>query len=112
NRELIGLGAANIASAISGGYPVTGGFARSVVNFSAGANTPLAGIISALLMAVVIAFFTELFYYLPQAVLAATIISAVTALVDWHSLKAAWQYDRADAFSLLTTMLGVILLGV
>lgn len=112
NRELIGLGAANIASAISGGYPVTGGFARSVVNFSAGANTPLAGIISALLMAVVIAFFTELFYYLPQAVLAATIISAVTALVDWHGLKAAWQYDRADAFSLLTTMLGVVLLGV
>ncbi len=112
NRELIGLGAANIASAFSGGYPVTGGFARSVVNFSAGANTPLAGIISALLMAVVIAFFTKLFYFLPQAVLAATIISAVTALIDWHSLKTAWQYDRADAFSLLTTLLGVVLLGV
>lgn len=112
NRELIGLGAANLASAISGGYPVTGGFARSVVNFSAGANTPLAGIISALLMAIVIAFFTPLFYYLPQAVLAATIISAVTALIDWRSLKNTWQYDRADAFSLLTTMLGVVLLGV
>ncbi|GAA4414296.1 sodium-independent anion transporter [Advenella faeciporci] len=112
NRELIGLGAANIASAISGGYPVTGGFARSVVNFSAGANTPLAGVISALLMTVVIAYFTHLFYYLPQAVLAATIISAVTALIDWRSLKTAWQYDRADAFSLLTTMLGVVFMGV
>ncbi|MBC7204013.1 MAG: sulfate permease [Pusillimonas sp.] len=112
NRELLGLGAANIASAFSGGYPVTGGFARSVVNFAAGANTPLAGIILAVLMAVVIASLTGVFYHLPQAVLSATIIVAVTALVDFATLKAAWRYDRADALSLVATMLGVLLLGV
>ncbi|HBT34004.1 MAG TPA: sodium-independent anion transporter [Pusillimonas sp.] len=112
NRELLGLGAANMASALSGGYPVTGGFSRSVVNFAAGANTPLAGMISAVLMAVVIASLTGLFYYLPQAVLSATIIVAVTALVDFATLKAVWQYDRADAFSLVTTLAGVLLLGV
>ncbi len=112
NRELLGLGAANMASAFSGGYPVTGGFARSVVNFAAGANTPLAGIISAVLMAIVIASLTGLFYHLPQAVLSATIIVAVTALVDFTTLKATWKYDRADAVSLVATLLGVLLLGV
>jgi SulP family sulfate permease len=108
NRELLGLGAANVASALSGGYPVTGGFARSVVNFAAGAHTPLAGVISAALMALVIAALTGLFYYLPHAVLAATIIVAVTSLIDLHTLKEAWHYDRADALSLLATALGVV----
>ena len=112
NRELLGLGAANVASALSGGYPVTGGFARSVVNFAAGAHTPLAGVISAGLMALVIAALTGLFYYLPHAVLAATIIVAVTSLIDLKTLKEAWHYDRADALSLLATAVGVVALGV
>ena len=112
NRELLGLGAANVASALSGGYPVTGGFARSVVNFAAGAHTPLAGVISAGLMALVIAALTGLFYYLPHAVLAATIIVAVTSLIDVKTLKEAWRYDRADALSLMATAMGVVALGV
>ncbi len=112
NRELLGLGAANIASAFSGGFPVTGGFARSVVNFAAGANTPLAGVISALLMAAVIAALTDWFYYLPHAVLAATIIVAVTSLIDLETLREAWHYDKADAVSLLATAAGVVLFGV
>ena len=112
DRELLGLGVANVASALSGGYPVTGGFARSVVNFAAGAQTPLAGVISAALMAVVIASLTGLFHYLPQAVLAATIIIAVTSLIDTATLKETWHYDRADALSLIATAVGVIALGV
>ena len=112
NRELLGLGAANVASALSGGYPVTGGFARSVVNFAAGARTPLAGVFSAGLMALVIAALTGLFHYLPHAVLAATIIVAVTSLVDIRTLREAWHYDRADALSLVATALGVVALGV
>ena len=112
NSELVGIGAANIASAFSGGFPVTGGFARSVVNFSAGAQTPAAGIVSAVLMAIVIAGLTEWFYYLPQAVLSATIIVAVIGLIDTHTLKEAWHYDKADAIALLLTFAGVILFGV
>jgi SulP family sulfate permease len=112
NRELLGLGGANVASALSGGFPVTGGFARSVVNFAAGAQTPLAGVISAALMALVIAFMTGLFHYLPHAVLAATIIVAVTSLIDLHTLREAWHYDRADALSLLATAGGVVAFGV
>jgi SulP family sulfate permease len=112
NRELLGLGAANMASAFSGGYPVTGGFARSVVNFAAGAQTPLAGVISAVLMAVVIAALTGWFFYLPHAVLAATIIIAVTSLIDLDTLRHAWHYDRADALALLATAAGVVVFGV
>lgn len=112
DRELLGIGAANIASAFSGGYTVTGGFARSVVNFSAGANTPAAGIVSAALMAMVIAGMTGLFHYLPHAVLAATIIIAVIGLIDVATLREAWHYDKADALSLLLTFGGVLLLGV
>lgn len=112
DRELLGLGAANLASALSGGYPVTGGFARSVVNFSAGANTPLAGVMSAILMAMVIASMTGLFYHLPHAVLSATIIVAVTALIDIKTIKETWHYDRADFLSLVATLVGVVILGV
>ncbi|PJI97557.1 SulP family sulfate permease [Acidovorax sp. 69] len=112
NRELLGLGAANVASALSGGFPVTGGFARSVVNFAAGANTPLAGVISAVLMGVVIAALTSLFHYLPHAVLAATIIVAVVSLIDVQTLREAWRYDKADAMSLLATAGGVVGWGV
>lgn len=112
NQELLGIGAANLASAFSGGYPVTGGFARSVVNFVAGAQTPGAGVISAALMGVVIAGLTGSFHYLPQTVLAATIIVAVTSLIDIDTLVDAWRYDKADALSLLLTFGGVILLGV
>lgn len=112
DRELLGLGAANLASAFSGGFPVTGGFARSVVNFAAGANTPMAGVFSALLMALVIAAWTGLFFYLPQAVLAATIIVAVSGLIDVQTLRQCWRYDRADALALLATAAGVIVFGV
>ncbi len=112
DRELLGIGAANIASALSGGYPVTGGFARSVVNFSAGANTPASGVVSAALMAIVIFGMTGWFHYLPHTVLAATIIVAVIALIDVVTLKEAWHYDKADAVSLLLTFAGVLVLGV
>lgn len=112
DAELRGLGAANLASAFSGGFPVTGGFARSVVNFAAGARTPLAGVVAAALMGVVLLGLTGLFERLPLAVLAATIIVAVVGLIDLGTLRHAWHYDRADALAWLVTALGVLGLGV
>lgn len=112
DRELWGLGAANVAAALSGAYPVHGGLSRSVINFAAGAQTPLASLITATAMAVIIYCFTGLFYYLPLTVLAASIVVAVSSLVDVATLKASWAYDRADALSLLATAVGVIVLGV
>ncbi len=112
DAELRGLGVANLASAVSGGFPVTGGFARSVVNFAAGARTPLSGVISAALMALVLLGMTGLFGRLPLAVLAATIIVAVVGLVDLATARHAWRFDRADAIAWAVTAAGVLGLGV
>ncbi|MCF7202813.1 SulP family inorganic anion transporter [Pseudomonas oligotrophica] len=112
NQELVALGSANIAAAFSGGFPVTGGFARSVVNFDAGAQTPLAGALTAIGIAVAVLFFTPLFRNLPHAVLAATIIVAVLSLVDLGALRRTWRYSRQDASAMIATMLGVLTIGV
>lgn len=112
NQELIALGAANFGATFTGGYPVTGGFSRSVVNFAAGANTGLASIITALLIALTVIFLTPLFYYLPQAVLAAIIMVAVGGLIDVATFRHVWQYNKADAISMMVTFVAVLAVGV
>ncbi|KFI08538.1 SulP family inorganic anion transporter [Massilia sp. BSC265] len=112
NRELAGLGAANIGSALSGGFPVTGSISRSAVNFAAGANSQLASIITAALLALALVAPTGWLALLPLPVLAATIIVAVLGMLDLSTLSTAWRYDRADAAALLATGAGVLVLGV
>lgn len=112
DQELIGLGASNIAAGITGGYPVTGGFARSVVNFDAGAETPAAGAYTAVGLAAATLVLTPLLAYLPQATLAATIIVAVLSLVDFSILKRSWTYAKADFFAVAGTILITLMLGV
>jgi len=112
DQELIGLGTSNIASAISGGYPVTGGFARSVVNFDAGAQTPAAGAFTAIGIAGAALFLTPLLFFLPKATLAATIIVAVLSLVDLSILRHAWGYSRVDFAAVATTIALTLGLGV
>jgi len=112
NQELIALGAANLGASVTGGYPVTGGFARSMVNFTAGANTGLASIITAGLITITAIFLTPLFYYLPQAILAAIIVVAVSSLVDVKAFLHAWEYSKSDALSLLVTFFAVLELGI
>ncbi|WP_413720911.1 SulP family inorganic anion transporter [Silicimonas sp. MF1-12-2] len=112
DQELIGLGAANIGAAFSGGYPVTGGFARSVVNFDAGAETPAAGAFTAIGLAFAAVALTPLIYFLPTATLAATIIVAVLSLVDLTILKHTWRYSRADFAAVFSTILLTLGLGV
>ncbi|GAA6160613.1 solute carrier family 26 protein [Ruegeria sp. HU-ET01832] len=112
DQELIGLGAANIGAAFTGGYPVTGGFARSVVNFDAGAETPAAGAYTALGLAIAALALTPLVYFLPNATLAATIIVAVLSLVDFSILRRTWDYSRADFIAVSSTVLLTLGLGV
>ncbi len=112
DQELIALGAANIAASVSGGYPVTGGFARSVVNYDAGAETPAAGAFTAVGLAIATLVLTPLLAFLPQATLAATIIVAVLSLVDLGILKRAWSYSLSDFLAVLTTILATLSLGV
>lgn len=112
DQELVALGAANLGSAVSGGFPVTGGFARSVVNFDAGAETPAAGAYTAIMMALATLTLTPLLYYLPQATLAATIVVAVLSLVDLRALPRTWAYSRADAAAMAATIVVTLLAGV
>jgi SulP family sulfate permease len=112
NQELIALGASNLSASLSGGFPVTGGFARSVVNFDAGAQTPAAGIYTAVGIALASLFLTPALYFLPQATLSATIIVAVLSLVDLTIFKRTWQYSKADFAAALSTFLVTLALGV
>lgn len=112
DQELIGLGAANIGAAFTGGYPVTGGFARSVVNYDAGAETPAAGAFTAVGLAIAAVALTPLVYFLPTATLAATIVVAVLSLVDFSILKKTWGYSKADFTAVAATILLTLTMGV
>ncbi|HEY0847199.1 MAG TPA: sulfate permease [Noviherbaspirillum sp.] len=112
DQELVALGASNVAASFTGGFPVTGGFARSVVNFDAGARTPAAGIFTAVGLALASLFLTPALYYLPQATLAATIIVAVLSLVDIGMLKRTWNYSKTDFAAAAGTLLATLGFGV
>jgi SulP family sulfate permease len=112
DQELIGLGAANLGAALSGGFPVTGGFARSVVNFDAGAATPAAGAFTAIGLAIAALALTPLIHDLPRATLAATIIVAVLSLVDPGILRRTWRYAKSDFAAVATTIAITLLIGV
>ena len=112
DQELIALGASNVGAAVSGGFPVTGGFARSVVNFEAGAETPAAGAFTAVGIALATMFLTPLLYFLPNATLAATIIVAVLSLVDLGALKRTYDFSKADFAAMLVTILVTLAEGV
>lgn len=112
DQELVGLGASNIAAAASGGFPVTGGFSRSVVNFDAGAETPAAGAFTAVGIAMATLVLTPLIFFLPKATLAATIIVAVLSLVDLGALKRTWAYSRSDFAAMLATIVLTLVHGV
>lgn len=112
DQELIALGASNIGSAISGGFPITGGFSRSVVNFDAGAETPAAGAFTAVGIALATMFLTPLLFFLPNATLAATIIVAVLSLVNLSALKHAWTYSKTDFAAMAITILVTLVEGI
>jgi SulP family sulfate permease len=112
DQELIALGVSNIGSALSGGFPVTGGFSRSVVNFDAGAETPAAGAFTAVGIALATLFLTPLLFFLPNATLAATIIVAVLSLVDLGALRRTFVYSRADFAAMAATILVTWAVGI
>ena len=112
NQELIALGLSNFGSGLSGGFPVTGGFARSVVNFDAGAKTPAAGAFTAIGIAFSTLFLTSLLFYLPKATLAATIIIAVLSLVDFKSVIKVFSYSKTDGLAMVSTIVVTLCFGV
>ncbi|MEM1122467.1 MAG: solute carrier family 26 protein, partial [Bacteroidota bacterium] len=112
NQELIALGVANLAGSFFKAFPTTGGFSRSAVNDHAGAKTGVAALVSAGMIVLTLLFFTPLFYYLPNAILAAIIIVAVCNLIDFSTAKNLWQQNRRDFWMLIVTFLGTLFLGI
>jgi SulP family sulfate permease len=112
DQELVALGASNLSAAFSGGFPVTGGFARSVVNFDAGARTPAAGIYTAAGIALASLLLTPALHFLPQATLAATIVVAVLSLIDVDMFRRTWIYSKADFAAMLATVAATLTVGV
>ena len=112
DQELTAIGISNIGSALSGGFPVTGGLSRSVVNFDAGSETPAAGGFTAIGIAVATLFLTPLLFFLPKAVLGAIIIAAVVTMVDIRTLKRTFTYSRADFASMIATILVTWTMGI
>ena len=112
NQELVALGMANFGSAISGGMPVAGGFSRTMVNYSAGAKTQLATIVTVFILTISVLYLSQLFAEIPKAALAAIILVAIFPLIKLKEIFLIWRIDIADAISLLITFTGVIFWGI
>ncbi len=112
DRELVALGLANLGAGVTQAMPVTGGLSRSIVNYDAGAATPAAGAITAVLIGIAVLALTPLMFYLPRATLAAIIIVAVASLLDFRALPRTWAYSRADGAAMAATMAVTLLIGV
>lgn len=112
NQELIALGIANISAGVSSAFPVTGSLSRTVVNADAGAKSPMAGVLSSILIIFVSLFFTGFFEDLPLTILAATIIVSIWKLVDFRPFFDAWRYSKADGIAMWITFLGVVLIDI
>lgn len=112
NKELIGLGFANISGSLFGSFPVSGGFSRTAVNEQAGANTNLSSWISAALVGLTLLFFTPLFYNLPKAILAAIIMVAVFGLIDVKTAVLLFKTNKKDFAMLMATFISTLVFGV
>ncbi|MEV6692265.1 sulfate permease [Micromonospora sp. NPDC051196] len=112
DQELVAVGAANVSAGLFQAFPVAGGFSRSAVNFSAGARTPVATLVTAAMVAVTALVLTPAFHHLPRAVLAAIVVVAVLGLVDGRGAATAWRVRRTDGLALALTFLVTLLLGV
>ncbi|WP_180177431.1 SulP family inorganic anion transporter [Acinetobacter sp. YH12039] len=112
NQELVALGLANLSAGVSSAFPVTGSLSRTVVNADAGAKTPMAGVLSSLLIIVVSLYFTGFFQDLPLVILAATIIVSIWKLVDFKPFVDTWRYSKADGIAMWVTFFGVVCIDI
>src|SRR5437879_11803880 len=108
NQELLGIASANVMTGLGYGFPVSGGMSQSLVNESGGARTPLSGFIAALLTLLIVLFVSGALRYLPQPVLAAIVLIAVTGLFKVTALRHLWPADRAEFVVAIAALLGVL----
>ena len=112
NQELLALGASNMIGSFFQSYPTTGGFSRTAVNNEAGAKTGVAALISALIVAIILTFFTDWFYYLPKSVLGAIIIVAVIKLINYKYAIRLYKIRKDEFLVLLITFIATLFIGI
>jgi high affinity sulfate transporter 1 len=108
NQEFLAIAAANLAAGLGRGYPVSGGMSQSLVNENGGARTPLSGLLAAAVILVVVLFFSGLLRDLPQPVLAAIVLFAVTGLFKLEALKRLWRFNRGEFLVAMAALMGVL----
>jgi MFS superfamily sulfate permease-like transporter len=111
-QEFLAIGSANLLAGLGSGLPVSGGMSQSLVNETGGARTPLSGLIAALITLVVVLFFTDLLRDLPQPVLAAVVLMAVTGLIQIEALRSIWRFSRKEFAVAMAALLGVLGAGL
>lgn len=107
-QEFLAIGGSNLAAGLFSGFPISGGTSQSLVNDAGGAQTPLSGLVSSLVMILVALLLTGLLRHLPQPVLAAIVLAAVTGLVDIEKLREIWRFDRAEFAVTAAAVVGVL----
>ncbi|KAL6568122.1 putative sulfate transporter 3.4 [Orobanche hederae] len=112
NKEMMAIGLMNMAGSCSSCYVTTGSFSRSAVNYNAGAQSVVSNIIMAASVLVTLLFLMPLFYYTPNLILAAIIITAVIGLIDYESAYKLWKVDKLDFLACLCSFLGVLFISV
>ena len=112
NQELVALGLSKVLGAFFQAFPTTGSFSRTSINDKAGAKTSLAGLVSVAIVALVLVFFTPLFYYMPKAILASIIMISVVGLIDLQEPKYLLRSDRSDLIMLATTFIATLVMGI
>jgi MFS superfamily sulfate permease-like transporter len=112
NQEFLSLAAANLAAGLGHGFAVSGGMSQSLVNESGGARTPLSTFLSAILILIVTLFFSGLLRNLPQPVLAAIVLMAVTGLFKLEAFKRLWRFSHSEFAVALVATVGVLSSGI
>ena len=112
DQDLLAMAGANLAAGLAHGYPISGGMSQSLVNEEAGARTPLSGLIAAVMMLAVVVYLSEMLRYLPQPVLAAIVLIAVTGLFQFAALKRIWRFSRSEFAVAGAALLGVLSSGL
>jgi len=111
NQELKALGLANLVASFFSGYPVTGGFSRTAVNYQSRAKTPLASIITGIIVLMVLFLFASVFYYLPHTILSSIVMVAVTGLIDVKSFQHLFRIKKVDGWTAVLTFVTTLMLG-
>ncbi len=112
NKELLGVGVANIAAGLTGAYPVAGSLSRSAVNYTSGAKSPLVGVMTALIVALAILTILPAFKFMPLATLAGLIVFSCFSLFDFKDLINTWRYSKADTLAALGAFVAVLFVGI